>query len=81
MANRIAMLLAVSAMVLVACARGGSDSAQSQTPARPHVISFEFRDDGRKVALVEQPDGGLRLCELRGGEALRWDCTNLPAIP
>jgi hypothetical protein len=80
MANRIAMLLALSAIVLVACARGGGETAQSQTPARPHVVSFQFRDDGRKIAFVEMPDGALRMCELRGGDALRWDCVNLPAI-
>lgn len=53
---------------------------QANAPVRSEVVSFEVREDGRKIALVQDPDGSLRMCDLRGSDELRWDCVPLPPL-
>lgn len=76
-----ALIGLVSVFALSACDQlAPAQQPQAQAPVRSEIVSFDFREDGRKVALVQDPDGSLRLCELRGGEELRWDCTPLPPV-
>lgn len=74
-------LAPVVVLFLTGCSQPSPAPAQAQVqvPQRSEVISFQFRDDGRKIALVQDPDGTLRMCELRGGDQLRWDCVVLPS--
>ena len=76
------VLLAILGVVaLAACDQlAPAQEPQASAPIRSEVVSFEVREDGRKIALVQDPDGSLRLCDLRGADQLRWDCTPLPPL-
>ena len=77
-------IAALSASILLAsCTQpAGPAPAQAQAaPQRPVVVGIDFREDGRKIILVQDPEGSLRMCELRGGnEQMRWDCVPLPPL-
>lgn len=79
---KLAFGVAILCAAFVAGCSQPQAPAQAQTPPpeHPRIVNFDFRPDGRKIALVEDPGGQLRLCELRGGEELRWDCTDLPPV-
>ena len=86
MAKGLIVLPACAAMLLGACSQAGfGQQDQAPTvPPRAHIVGYDLRDDGRKTVLVEQPNGALQFCDLRGGgpaEPLSWECVDLPPLP